>query len=132
MNTPEIKDIFRPLVVFLVLVYSWGLNAFKETFDDPLGWMSAFGINLIMSIVFILMFLERNDMRGVSITAAWCKMLGTLSTSIECYIWFPVVRPKFPSFAFLHVLYVSIFLLDVIYIVLVHQRASRRKHIKSN
>src|SRR5690242_13024355 len=50
-------------------------------FNDWQGAYAAFGQNLMMSILFINMFLSRDDLRGQSLYVALFKMLGTGITS---------------------------------------------------
>lgn len=72
---------------------------------------TAFGDNLIMSVLFLTMLLRRGDRRGQSMWIAWTKCLGTAAASISNYI-------ENQSNALWNVMFVEIFLLDVLYIVL--------------
>jgi hypothetical protein len=118
---PEIRRHFHPILVLALIGGAIGQWAFTRTFYDPMGFITAFAINLIMSQRFIALYLERPDLRGLSYAAAWFKMLGTLCTSIECYYFLPVIHPMKESFAFPHFLFVSIFLLDAFYVFLLHR-----------
>jgi len=125
MRVPELKQYFYPLLCGTFAFSLWGLYAFQSTFNDPMGFGSAFLINLVMSIMFIFFYFEKRDLNGISSSAAWLKMLGTLCTASECYVLLPVFRPRFPSFTFLHFLYVSIFVIDCVYICLLRRRAQK-------
>lgn len=74
---------------------------------------TGFQINLIMSILFIYMLLSRSDIKGQSIYIAIAKMIGTACASISIYL-------SFPSSMLLIFLYLSIFLFDLVYSVLLH------------
>jgi hypothetical protein len=79
------------------------------------GVYSAFGQNLVMSILFITMLFKRNSLRGQSIYIAVFKMLGTGLTSIHYFLYEPITQ----SSLILPSLYLSIFIFDVAYIHLV-------------
>ena len=87
------------------------------------GVYSAFGQNLVMSILFIIMLFKRNSLRGQSIYIAVFKMLGTGLTSLHYYLFEPITQSSFilPS------LYVSIFIFDLAYIYLVLRFYKRNK-----
>ena len=61
-----------------------------------------------------------------SVAAAWCKLLGTLCTSIECHHVIGMSEPWLPSLSFLTFLGASIFATDVLYTYLVTRDARER------
>lgn len=85
-------------------------------FGDIDGGYAAFGQNLLMSVLFVLMFYKRgNTLRGQSIFIAVFKMLGTGLTSIHFYFFESVSQ----SSTVLPVLFMSIFIFDLLYTVLI-------------
>ncbi len=83
---------------------------------DLKGVYTAFGQNLLMSVLFIAMFFKRgNTLRGQSIFIAAFKMLGTGLTSIHFYLFEPVSQ----SSIVLPFLFISIFFFDLLYVALV-------------
>ena len=96
---------------FMVLFITYQFNDFD-------GAYSAFGQNLMMSILFITMLLSRNDHRGQSIFIALFKMLGTGISSLAFYLYQPISQGSF-LFAFL---FVSIFIYDLIYFGIIYQK----------
>lgn len=83
---------------------------------DIEGVYAAFGQNLLMSALFVLMFFKRGDtLRGQSIFIAVFKMLGTTLTSFHFYIFEPVSQ----SSAVLPILFILIFFFDLLYIILI-------------
>jgi len=96
---------------FLVLFITYEFNDFK-------GAYSAFGQNLMMSILFITMLLSRNDLRGQSIYIALFKMFGTGISSLAFYLYQPVAQGSFV----LPFLFVSIFIFDAIYLGIIYQK----------
>lgn len=126
-RVPEVRRHFHALLLTTLVAGTIGQWAFTRTFHDPMGFITAFAINLVMSVLFIGLYLERRDGQGLSYAAAWFKMLGTLCTSIECHYFLPVIHPDKESLAFPHFSYVSIFVFDWVYIGLLW-RARRAAH----
>ncbi len=96
---------------FMVLFITYQFNDFD-------GAYSAFGQNLMMSILFITMLLSRNSHRGQSIFIALFKMLGTGISSLAFYLYQPISQGSY-LFAFL---FVSIFIYDLIYFGIIYQK----------
>jgi hypothetical protein len=62
------------------------IYAFAIEFGEDAGARySAFGQNLLMSVLFILMIIRRNNVDGQSMTIAVFKWIGTLAPTIEHY-----------------------------------------------
>ena len=84
--------------------------------DDNRGVYAAFGQNLLMSILFVVMFFKRGDgLRGQSIFIAAFKMIGTGLTSLHFYLNEPVSQNSFVLIS----LFVSILFFDLLYFLLV-------------
>lgn len=60
----------------------------NSIFPDKDGVVSAFVINLVMSILFVSMYFGRPDGEGLSKPIAWLKMLGTAAISFANVIAF--------------------------------------------
>lgn len=103
-------SVFALLLIAFTLHYSMSIE-----FHDKMGIYSAFGINLMMSILFIKMLLTK-ELQGQSLSIAYFKMLGTLFASILCYSLYPLS-------ILLTVMYIMIFLLDILYILLVYSKS---------
>jgi hypothetical protein len=115
----EIARFFPAVVVLTFALGLWGQYAFVATYRDRLGLVGAFGVNLIMSVLFVFFYFARRESgRGLSRAGAVCKMLGTLGTSIECHWVVRLIDPELPSLAFLSFLCISIFLFDALYVFL--------------
>jgi len=120
---PEIRERFYLIFALAVIAGFIGQYTFVADYPDRLGLVIAFGINLVMSILFVLMFLDRQgDRRGISKGGAVFKMLGTLGTSIECHWVVYMIDTELGGIGFLTFLCVSIFLVDCLYIALVWRR----------
>lgn len=121
----DIRQWFYPIVAGTLALAIIGQYTFVLAYYDRLGLVVAFGVNLLMSALFIFFYFDRRThRRGISKAAAWFKMLGTAGTSIECHHVVPLIDPELPSLAFLTYLSVSIFLLDCLYIYLVSRNES--------
>jgi hypothetical protein len=91
-------------------------------FDDWIGAYAAFGQNLMMSILFITMLYRRDAVRGQSIYIALCKMVGTALASLVFYLFIS----EYEGSVLLPFLYVTIFVFDAIYVVLVYRKCQEQ------
>lgn len=110
--------------VFSLIVISFLLHyGIMVEFYDEMSLYSAFGINLLMSILFINMLLTK-ELLGQSINIAYYKMIGTLCASILCY-------SLYPQSMLLTIMYILIFIMDVVYILLVYNKSIKIIHKKT-
>jgi hypothetical protein len=58
-------------------------------FSNPAGYYSAFGQNLLMSILFVRMLLDRKALEGQSLYIGLAKMLGTFCASVLVFVYAP-------------------------------------------
>lgn len=116
-----LSGLFYPLTIItlagcFIFHYTW-----LKFWDDKLLFVDAFIINLVMSVLFIQLWWKRHPSdHGLSLVAAWCKMLGTALTSIQCAVFLPLVMPARESWAFTWFLYGAIFITDCVYIFLLY------------
>lgn len=107
------------ILFLLALVTGFGMVlSITYEFDDWQGAYSAFGQNLMMSVLFIAMLFRRNDLRGQSIHIAFFKMLGTGLSSLAFYLYATVAQGSM----LLPFLFASIFVYDLIYTGMVYQK----------
>lgn len=116
---PAIRRHF-PVVFGIVFALGFlGQFTFVADYPDRLGLVVAFMINLVMSVMFVFMLLDRHDdPKGISVGGAWFKMLGTLGTSIECHFVVRMIDPELGGLRFLTFLCATIFAFDCLYIYL--------------
>lgn len=107
--------LFYPAFSLALMVSFFAILSVTVEFQDWDGKYAAFGQNLMMSVLFIAMLLRRGDASGQSVYIALFKMLGTLLPSILFYL-------RFPSSVLLNFLYVSIFIFDLIYLVMLYAK----------
>lgn len=107
----------------LSLITAFGLVLFiTMDFKDWKGAYAAFGQNLMMSVLFVVMLYSRNNLRGQSIYIALFKMFGTGISSLAFYLYQPISLDS----VLLPFLYVSIFVYDIIYVILIYQKCRGR------
>lgn len=87
-------------------------------FNDLQGAYSAFGQNLMMSVLFITMLFNRDNLKGQSIHIALFKMFGTGISSLAFYLYQPISQNSL----LFHFLFISIFIYDMIYVSLIYQK----------
>jgi hypothetical protein len=118
----SIKQFIASFVFALVLAFCSVLFITYE-FNDWKGAYAAFGQNLMMSILFISMLVNRNSLRGQSIYIAVFKMLGTGVSSLAFYLYQPISQGSL----LMPFLYISIFVCDIIYLILIYQKYREHK-----
>ena len=118
----SIKQFIASFVFALALAFCSVLFITYE-FNDWRGAYAAFGQNLMMSILFISMLVNRNSLRGQSIYIAVFKMLGTGVSSLAFYLYQPISQGSL----LMPFLYISIFVCDIIYLSLIYQKYREHK-----
>ena len=113
------------VVLALALATSFGaVLAVTVEFDDFDGVYSAFGQNLMMSVLFLTMLYARRSLRGQSVSIALLKMGGTALASFAFYFY----NPEYDGSVLLPFLYVAILVFDGIYAGAVIVRRRRKGH----
>lgn len=92
---------------------------------DTNGAYAAFGQNLMMSVLFIVMLNHRKSIAGQSIYIALFKMLGTLLASVAFY----TQTKTYSHSPLLQFLFVAILVYDVVYMLML-ARQLHLQHIK--
>jgi hypothetical protein len=122
-SVPEIRQHFYSVVLFTFALAYLGEMALHHRLADSGGDASAYSINFIMSILFVFMYFNRRDLRGLSYGAAWAKMVGTGIMALATFLAF--LRQGGTHYL-LDYLFACIFLFDVIYVYLLHKAAARQ------
>lgn len=99
-------------------------------FQDWSGAYAAFGVNLLMSVLFVSMLYRRQSLRGQSLGIAIAKLCGT--TFISLAFFFFSFEDKSRG-GLMNFLYIASFLFDVIYVMAVRAfaRSSTREPVMS-
>jgi hypothetical protein len=107
------------LLLLFILTSSFSTVYFtSHLLSDPIGFHIAFWQNLLMSILFIVMLKNRDNLRGQSIFIGITKMIGTAFASIAFYIYDPVNKGSW----IMNLTYLSIFIFDIIYIIMIYKK----------
>ncbi len=94
-----------------------------QEFKDTNGAYAAFGQNLMMSVLFVVMLRQRNGIAGQSIYIAIFKMLGTLLASGAFYFQ----TTTYSHSHLLQFLFVAIFIYDAVYIGMLASELKQRR-----
>jgi hypothetical protein len=86
--------------------------------EDNVGAYAAFGQNLMMSVLFVTMLINRKGIEGQSFYIALFKMIGTGLSSIAFYLYRPIAQDSI----LLQFLFVAIFVFDLIYTVGIYRK----------
>jgi len=116
-SVPEIRQHFYSVLVCTFALCYVGHLVLHHRLADQGGDESAYSINFIMSVLFVFMYFNRRDLKGLSYGAAWVKMLGTGIMSLATYLAF---LHQGGTHYLMEYLFATIFLFDVIYIYLLH------------
>ncbi|WP_205500829.1 transmembrane-type terpene cyclase [Rufibacter psychrotolerans] len=108
-------NLFSLTFLFTLLYCGLIIAAMAREFEDYIGIYAAFAQNLLMSVLFVRMFLKRNSAAGQSVYIALSKLIGTVFPSILFYLYFP-------GSYLLMLLYVGIFILDGVYFLLLYAK----------
>ena len=87
--------------------------AINHELGDSIGAYAAFGQNLMMSILFVTMLINRKGIGGQSIYIALFKMIGTGLSSLAFFLYRPIAQDS----SLFHFLFITIFIFDAIYTV---------------
>ncbi|WP_027002369.1 hypothetical protein [Hugenholtzia roseola] len=110
-----LKKYFKLWVSLAVVMWAALIYTFTVQFGDPIGGTTGYILNLMMSILFIVLFLSNPKEKALSLGIAWCKMIGTVLIVIS----FWVGAGEFP---FVTVIGIATFLIDLCYIALLSNR----------
>ncbi|MFQ5441073.1 MAG: hypothetical protein ACE5DL_06385 [Nitrosopumilaceae archaeon] len=91
--------------------------------NDNVGAYAAFGQNLMMSILFVTMLINRQGIGGQSFYIALFKMVGTGLSSLAFYLYRPIAQDSI----LLQFLFVSIFIFDLIYTIGIYRKCKNSK-----
>ncbi|GGK68637.1 hypothetical protein ACD591_17270 [Rufibacter glacialis] len=109
------RNLFYLTFGFTLVFSGLLITAMAQEFKDFIGIYAAFAQNLMMSVLFVRMLLKRGSSAGQSVYIALSKMVGTMFPSVLFYLYFP------DSFLLL-LLFIGIFILDLVYFLLLYHR----------
>lgn len=107
------RKIFYSSFLITLVVSFFTILAVMYEFNDLEGKYAAFLQNLMMSGLFIALFLQRRNLSGQSMGIAVCKMIGTMFAAVGFYMYFRTPLITIISLATL--------IYDWLYIVLIYR-----------
>lgn len=107
------RKIFYSAFLITLVVSFFTILAVMYEFNDLEGKYAAFLQNLMMSGLFIALFLQRRNLSGQSMGIAVCKMIGTMFAAVGFYMYFRTPLITLISLATL--------IYDWLYIVLIYR-----------
>jgi hypothetical protein len=125
---PTVKRVHRTWTFYLEFLLGFTVTCLLIVFlsnalKDQYGAYAAFGQNLMMSILFIVMLRERKSPDGQSMYIAVLKMLGTLLASIAFY----TQTKTYSHSPLMQLLFVAILVYDIIYIGMLSKELKMRR-----
>ena len=106
------KRVFYAMFGLVLVTSLCAVVSVTYEFDDWDGAYSAFGQNLLMSVLFLAMLRARGSPRGQSVMIALSKTLGTGLASVAFYLYSPLSQGS----VLLPFLYVAILAFDLMYV----------------
>jgi len=98
--------------------------AVNHQLEDSVGAYAAFGQNLMMSVLFVTMLINRKGIDGQSFYIALFKMIGTGLSSMAFYLYRPIAQDSI----LLQFLFLAIFIFDLIYLVGIYKKCKNITH----
>lgn len=135
---------FYPIAVATFISAGPALYLFMSYINDVDGVATAMVMDLMIAVMFIGMFANRRNLRGLSLTAAWFRFVGDTASFVFLYFWWPAQFvngmlknaeripafeniPQPHSYLFLDTLYVVIPIVDLLYIYLLTVKSRQLK-----
>jgi hypothetical protein len=115
---PELRRWFYPVVALTFGFCAIVQLALEQALADEWGFLDAYLISVMMSVLFFFLYFARRSHDGVSYAIAWCKLLGNGLTSAGFVFLYRMLDGEPTSVFLLHVLCVANCLLDAGYVVL--------------
>jgi hypothetical protein len=126
-SAPLLQRHHVTLVLAMIGGWAWFFWALRDTqYDLPLGSVSAYLDNLLMSGLYLWLLLTRPDPRELSLTVALSKGIGTGMVTVFVFM-------RYPGHSFVQALAVMVSVLDTAYTVglALRLRHSRRQERSS-
>jgi hypothetical protein len=112
----EMKNVTRSVFIGVsaaaLVVAFFLMLLITHEFNEFYGGYTAFGLNLMMSVLFIMLLHSRQNLRGQTMYTAIAKCIGTLMLSLAYYLY----EPRYSGSALMTFFYISILFFDLAYI----------------
>lgn len=126
IDIPDIKKNFNWIILAVIAGWVTLYSTFIYSgFDHKWGSQSAYISNVLISTLYITLFLRQWKFKKFSKAMAWCKCLGTLAYTI---VYFNFDPPNL----FVHVIGGVVFVLDITYLYLLYTRQDKQWESQKN
>jgi hypothetical protein len=125
---PVIRRVQKTWIFYLEFLLGFAITCLlivflSDALKDKYGAYAAFGQNLMMSVLFVVMLRERKSVDGQSMYIALFKMLGTLLASVAFY----TQTKTYSHSPLMQLLFVGIFVYDVLYMIALYRQLKMRR-----
>lgn len=125
---PILKRVHKTWTFYLEFLLGFSLACLliiylSDALKDKYGAYAAFGQNLMMSVMFIVMLRERKSIDGQSMYIALFKCFGTMLASIAFY----TQTKTYSHSPLMQLLFVSILVYDVLYMIALYRELKLRR-----
>lgn len=117
VSIPVLKEYFSVITALCILAWTAMLYYYIKLYDVPfthMGANSGYVLNVMMSGLFITLFLRMQQFHSFSFLSAWFKGVGTVLITVFCFLHF--------RDGFLLSMCIVTTLLDIAYIFLLHRK----------
>lgn len=126
VKLPELKRHYTKLLLFVLTLAIVGQAAYIHSTQDAHGEVSGLISTLVLSIMFVYMYINRPHLEGVSVGAAWSKFTSTLLIGTGFVLL--AVKGNTVSASFLPLfLFGCLFFSDALLIYLIYTHGSRKE-----
>jgi hypothetical protein len=115
---PEIRRGFYAIVGLTFVFALIAQLALEEALSDEYGFLDAYVISVMMSVLFYFLYFERRNADDINYGIAWCKLFGNGLTSAGFVFLYPLLEGPQASRFLLYALCAANVLLDAGYVVL--------------
>lgn len=115
---PELKRSFLTVAGVAFAFAGIAQLAIEEALDDRWGFLDAYMISVMMSVLFFFLYFARRTLDASSYGIAWGKLLGNGLTSAGFVVLYPALHGRQTSTLLLYVLAAANFALDAGYVLL--------------
>lgn len=116
----QLRETFVPYTIFTIVCWFAALYFFIPEYGNPMGATSGYILNVMMSALYIMLFLNRDSTEGFSFAVGIFKGLGTALITVFCFL-------RWSDNHFLLVLCVATFVLDLLYVLYFKQRLNKER-----
>ncbi|MBI1307513.1 MAG: hypothetical protein GC181_13005 [Bacteroidetes bacterium] len=118
---PYVRERFKPILITLVIVWAGLIYSYMlSSLDYPLGVNSAYVLNLIITVLYIQLYMRQWQSGKFLKSVAWLKMLGSGIITVAFWSMINIDAPPNPVQYFEHIAGPVVFVIDCFYIYMIY------------